>query len=303
MKFRMLLAAFGLSVGLLGCGAPEYDFKALGFADKAEMESAFAKGYHTKKKLTEMMPPPVAKVEASPPAPAPQVDAVTTPPAQEQTSQPPAQAPVAQEPVKPADAPQAAATVSKDVPGAATCVDVKDCVKAMLASAKVENLTAAMDAARRIDGFAKPERGDRKSARKLNNDGLEAFKQGNMPDAIALLSKARDADKLDEEIVSNLVYVYSEDGNYAKAITIAAEGFILNPRRSSMWMPYAIAHAKTGDKATALQALWLAWQFSANKEKMLETLEKKIAGEQDATMKAFYTEGKAWFVENKMPSL
>ncbi len=296
----MLLAALCLSVGLLGCG-PEYDFKALGFADKAEMDAAFAKGYHTKKKFVEMNPPPKAEPQQVQAQPKPPIEEAKAP----QPETPPA-SPVPVEPTKTVEVqPQATPTTnsSAELQAASNCEDVKACTKAMLVAAKGDNLTAAMDAARRIDGFAKPERGDRKSARKLNNDGLEAFKQGNMPDAIALLSKARDADKLDEEIVSNLVFVYSEDGNYTKAITIATEGFILNPRRASLWMPYAIAHAKTGDKATALQALWLAWQFSANKEKMLETLEKKIAAEQDANMKAFYTEGKAWFVESKKPSL
>jgi tetratricopeptide (TPR) repeat protein len=295
------IGVIGLAIGLVACNGVEYDPKALGFADKAEMETAFAKGYHTKLKFAEMVPQAAQpKVEAPAPAPVPPQAVTPQVPAQQE---PIAQAPVAQEPPKAAEPPKVEPAPSKDVAEAATCADVKACVNAMLASAKVENLTAAMDAARRIDEMPKPERGDRKVARKLNDEGLAAFKQGKNLEAINLLTKAREADKLDEEIHSNLVYVYSEDGNHAKAVALSIEGFILNPRRSSLWMPYAVANAKLGKQSEALQALWLAWQFSANKEKMLASIDKKIAEEQDAVMKSFYATGKAWLVENKKPNL
>ena len=45
-----------LYLALVACSKVEYDFKALGFADKPEMEAAFAKGYHTKQKFNEMSP-------------------------------------------------------------------------------------------------------------------------------------------------------------------------------------------------------------------------------------------------------
>ena len=298
MKLNLFkVTAIALAIGLAGCNEVKYEPKALGFADQSEMEAAFAKGYHTKQKLLEMQPAP-AQV------------AVAAPPAQVPLAPPPA--PVTQEVTAPVSAPavQPAAKVdtvqtapSAEVAAAGTCADIKICTNAMLAAAKEENLTAAMDAARNIDTFAKPERGDRKLARKLNTEGLDAFKQGNNAEAINLLTKAHDADKLDEEIISNLVYVYSEDGNYTKAIALSNDGFVLNPRRASLWMPYANASAKLGNQSLALQAMWLAWQFSANKEKMLASIDKKIAEEQDNKMKQFYVSGRAWFVDNKKPSL
>jgi uncharacterized protein YecT (DUF1311 family) len=41
---------------LVGCSKNEYDYKALGFSSADEMQAAFQKGYHTKKKLDEMSP-------------------------------------------------------------------------------------------------------------------------------------------------------------------------------------------------------------------------------------------------------
>jgi uncharacterized protein YecT (DUF1311 family) len=61
------LLPIALCVAITACSKIEYDYKALGFADSAAMESAFAKGYQTKQKLDEMTP----KVAASPTVPTP----------------------------------------------------------------------------------------------------------------------------------------------------------------------------------------------------------------------------------------
>jgi hypothetical protein len=66
-------------------------------------------------------------------------------------------------------------------------------------------------------------------------------------------------------------------------------------------MPLGVAQAKRGNPSLGLQALWLAWQFSADKEKMLSGIEKKIAEEQDEALKTFYATGRSWLVENKKP--
>ena len=54
-----------LSLGLVACSKVEYDFKALGFTDKAEMGAAFTQGYHTKQKLTEMVKPVAVAARSS----------------------------------------------------------------------------------------------------------------------------------------------------------------------------------------------------------------------------------------------
>lgn len=301
----------------------KYDHRALGFADEAEMRAAFEKGYHTKAKLLEMMPPPVveapktneAPVTTTPSAlPTAQVQAPTAPIAPSLKDAPTIATAVATEAntqsavtQQPDSSPQPVADTPKfglsvdDQHKARNCDTAQACVEAMLAAAKAENLTYVMEAARRIDSLPKPSRGDRKAARKLNDDGLAAFREGRNLEALNLLSKAHDADRGDEEIVSNLVYVYSEDGNYTKALSIASQGFLLNPRRANLWLPYAQAAAKQGNPKLGWQALWLAWQFSANRERMLTFIDKLISEESNADMKYFYETGKSWLTENKSP--
>jgi len=86
---RALIAIIAF-LAVSGCSKVEYDYKALGFASKAEMEDAHNKGYHTKQKLAEMteQAPTVAAPLSSAPVSAPTV-AATEPVA------PPQAAPVA----------------------------------------------------------------------------------------------------------------------------------------------------------------------------------------------------------------
>jgi hypothetical protein len=281
------IATFAIiAVALAGCSKVEYDFKSLGFANKDDMEAAFAKGYHTKKKLDEMIKPPVV---AAAPTPAPAQPAA----ASESAPQP-------QAPAAPQAAPSAAPAAEAAAPP--TCDSVKACADAMLAAAKREALPSAMESALRIDAMPKPQRGDRKVARKLNAEGLEALKQKKLPEAAATLTKALQADPADEEIISNLIYTYSEDGNFTKAEQLAYDGLLLNPRRANIWLPIAIAKQKQNKTNEALQAMWLAWQFSGDKQKMLTLLDKRIAEEADGGLKSMYANAKAWAIEGKKPS-
>lgn len=278
-----------------GCIQTDYDPKALGFSDRKEMESAFAKGYHTKQKLIEMSPPPPSVAAVVQPAVEQPISNIAN--SANQTS-----APEKAESENSIDAAQPATSSDKNIVEASTCADVISCMNAMLASAKVENLGAAMDAARRIDSFPKPERGDRESSRKLNDLGLLALKQGKNLDAINFFTKAKELNGLDEEILDNLVFTYIKDGNYTKAASIAPEGFNLNPRRASLWLNYSEANLKLGKHVIALQAMWLTWQFSPNKEKFIKYIDKKISETDDFNLKTYYEINKAWFLENNKPT-
>jgi predicted Zn-dependent protease len=77
---------------------------------------------------------------------------------------------------------------------------------------------------------------------------------------------------------------------------------LLNPRRANIWLPIAIAKQKQNKPNEALQAMWLAWQFSGDKQRMLNLLDKRIAEETDGSLKAMYVNARAWSVDGKKPS-
>ena len=57
-----------------------------------------------------------------------------------------------------------------------------------------------------IEAKAKPDKGDRKSARALNDKALFRLNVGNFDSAVELLSKAYETDQADTEITSNPGY-------------------------------------------------------------------------------------------------
>lgn len=186
------------------------------------------------------------------------------------TSQPVAQTMTNQQAASAYQIYKAASENAQPQANAAACTTAADCAKAMLGFAKSENLAGAMQAASTIDSLTKPQRGDRATARKLDQDGLAALKASNANDAVQLFAQAHDADPGDEEIISNLAYAYSADEQLAKSEDTAVLALSLNPRRTSVWAPLAVTLAKEGRQDQAVEAMWLAFQFSGDKQKNFE---------------------------------
>ena len=181
------------------------------------------------------------------------------------------------------------------------CQTAQACVALMLMAAKEENISLALEIAGTIDAMPKPERGVRKVARQLNKDGLESLALKKYDAAAALFTQAREADPLDEEIVANLVFTYSEAKQYEKSEQLAVSALPLNSKRSNLWFPIAIAKQKQGRDSEALQAMWLTWQFSQNKPKLLQLIDKRIDEESDESLKSMFVNAKLWVVDGRKP--
>lgn len=162
------------------------------------------------------------------------------------------------------------------------CVDLDSCVRVMLAAAKSENLSLAMAAMQRLNDLPKPARGDTQTARKLNQLGLTALHGNDLPGAILQFSHARAADPGDVEVVGNLMYAYLQNHNYINAADLAMQGFLLDSKSANLWFLYSTALQKQERVADGLAALWLAWQFSTDRTKMLALIDSKLSEESDA---------------------
>ncbi|ADG14236.1 hypothetical protein BC1002_0128 [Paraburkholderia atlantica] len=185
---------------------------------------------------------------------------------------------------------------------AGNCTTTVACAKAMLVFAGSENLAGAMQAAKTIDLLPKPQRGDRATARKLNQDGLSALNASRPDDAVKLLEQANQADPGDEEIASNLSYAYAMNGQLAKSEDTAVAALSLNPRRTNVWAPLAVTLAKENRLDQATQAMWLAYQFSTDKQRTLNFIDSRLAIESDPAVLKMYSSSKTWLTKNIKPN-
>jgi hypothetical protein len=170
------------------------------------------------------------------------------------------------------------------------CADAKSCIASMLEAIEPRSPDALQMATVRLGALNHAQRGDRKNARALNEEGLIEFKKGNSNGATDLLKKASAADPADVEISSNLGYVALRADRLDDAVTGLSNALILDPRRTSTWLPIAELYAKRGKSDNAVRALLLGYEFSGNKEKTISVYEEKIATADREDMRPIYAE-------------
>jgi Tfp pilus assembly protein PilF len=184
-------------------------------------------------------------------------------PADPQAAAPQAPEAAAEQAQAPAEAPASANAPAGD------CNSVPSCVQNTLAAAQLGDLDAVRATATLMDQLPKPDLGNKAVARKLNAAALEALKQDDVAGAIAQLRQARQENPQDVEIAANLGFALVKADDPVAAQVVLKEALLLNPRRTSTWTPLAEALALSGQMDQAKAAIWVAFQWSSNRDKSL----------------------------------
>ena len=129
----------------------------------------------------------------------------------------------------------------------------------------------------KIESLPKPATGDRKTSRKLNEQGLTALKNEDFAQAIAALKSATSADPADVEVLNTYVYSLIKAGRLQDAESEAGRLLTMSPGRSSAWANLAEVYALKNRKEEAVAALILAFQFSSNKDRTINFLNERSA--------------------------
>lgn len=137
----------------------------------------------------------------------------------------------------------------------------------------------------KIEAFAKPATGDRKAARKLNEQGLAALKSDDFVQALAALKNATATDPADVEILNNYVYALIKAKRLQDAESEAGRLLTISPGRSSAWANLAEVYALKNKNEEAVAALVLAFQFSSNKDRTVTFLNER-AGDANSPLQA-----------------
>lgn len=227
-------------------------------------------------------------------------------PAEPETPAPVAVAPL--EAPTAAPTPVVAAAPAAPVPvaaPAADCTTPRQCLPLALKAAANEDVDTVRSLATRIEGFGKPDLGNRAVSRKLNSEGLEALKADQPAAAADLFRKGLAENPRDVELAGNLGFALVKAGKAAEAVEVLTAALQLDPRRSSTWTPLAEALALAGNKDESLAALWIAFQWSGNRDKSLAFYADRAEKEQ-ATRPALaemYKTVLGWVSEGRRPKL
>ncbi|MEI6746292.1 MAG: tetratricopeptide repeat protein [Methylococcaceae bacterium] len=92
-----------------------------------------------------------------------------------------------------------------------------------------------IEARKRVEALPKPKHGNKKEARKLNDQALALAKQANYQDALPIMESAYKADSADVEVVNNLAYLEVMLNDFKSAKKYLFETLILKPDRSGAW--------------------------------------------------------------------
>jgi uncharacterized protein len=133
-----------------------------------------------------------------------------------------------------------------------------------------------------IESNSSPIRGDRKVARKLNDDAIAKLKENDFQSAATLLSSALQADSSDTEIASNLCYALIKSGKSPQAQEPCRHSITLKPDRAAAWANLAEVFADKGDLKSTTALLNITFHFSTDKDKTKEFFQKHfIDGQQN----------------------
>ncbi len=141
------------------------------------------------------------------------------------------------------------------------------------------NLDLITKEIKEINELYKPKKGNRKAARKLNDQALEALHNDNIEQAIIFLNQAIQSDGSDSEIINNLASAYGRQYNYAKQIEYSYEALKIKPNRKYAWHDLARGLALTESIDKAKNAFILSYQLSNKKEQDLAFLQTPSAKE------------------------
>ena len=225
---------------------------------------------------------------AAAPAAAPPADAQ---PAAMITEAPPAPAPVA--------APAAPVAALADD----SCASVTACLGASLQAARSEDVDALRRTASQIESLPKPDLGNRAVSRKLNDAGLVSLKQGANVEAAAQLRLALKKNPRDVEVAGNLGFALVRAGQPADAVDVLRNALVLDPRRSSTWTPLAEALALSGRPADAQAALWVAFQWSGNRDKSIAFYADRAEKESQPALATLYRNMSGWVSSGARPAV
>ncbi len=172
-----------------------------------------------------------------------------------------------------------------------SCLTIDTCFQAMLTSMSANNVNDLRTIAEKIDNFEKPARGNRTLARKLNDEGLKAFRDNDFSLASATFARAWQEDSSDAEVAANLGFARVKVNDFTGAKEALMGALKIDPRRTSTWVPIAELLAKSQPKTgAAVSALLIAYEWSSARQKAIDFYTSQGNSQTDPGLQNAYQE-------------
>lgn len=134
--------------------------------------------------------------------------------------------------------------------------------------------TQIQELKQKIDGLPKPAKGERKSARAINEQALSLFNSSKVAESIELFNQASQLDKSDPEILNNLGYALLRNGKLEDAKTALIDALAISPGRASAWQNLADILTLQGEGLKGVAAYKNVFRFSKNRSKTHAFMDK-----------------------------
>jgi hypothetical protein len=137
-------------------------------------------------------------------------------------------------------------------------------INEMITSASFFDARAA--AQKNLEALPKPPHGNKKEARKLNDQALALAKQSDYQAALPIMEAAYQADPADVEIAGNIGYLQIMLSNYPAAKKALFETLALKPDRSTAWADLGKVFTSEGNEESAKNCYINFYLSSKNQE-------------------------------------
>lgn len=154
----------------------------------------------------------------------------------------------------------------------------------------------------RLENLPKPGKGDRKSARKINDEALLLLKNNDYDGAVKLLTDANKLDPSDLEIINNLGYSLLKQGNLESAQQMLINALVMSPGRTSAWANLGDVFGAKGDINRSVACFSNGYRFSQNRLKTYQFMKDLNERENIEALKQARSLAIAW-VQRSYPEI
>jgi len=148
------------------------------------------------------------------------------------------------------------------------------------------------------EAYPKPDKGDVKGARALNERALTLFRQESYLEAANLFLEATRLNPADIEALNNYAYALLKAGKYGEAEKVLGTVLSLAPGRTSAWANLGDVYANDNRPDNSSAAFVVGFQFATNKDKALEFLKNTAESDPNEQLRGAITRALAQLSKN-----